>query len=207
MIMKNLQEEEKLELIKLGFKKWGKIIAIFLFIFFLILIGWQFWLSHINAFSERSSLLYDKMIDSATNHQDEPLKHQADFLVKNYSSTPYASIAQFLLARQAIEKNKLNVAMDHLQWVRLNSHQPMFIDLAKFYSARILLAQNKPDEALTELKGMKQFYPIPVAFLKSQILLALGKHDEAKQVLNQTLQSLPEETSSKTILEMQLHDL
>src|SRR3984885_14860985 len=75
-------------------------------------------------------------------------------LERDFSSTPYADQARLAVARVYVEGNELDKAATELQAVSQHSKDKQLALVARLRLARVLIAQKKPDDALTALDGV-----------------------------------------------------
>jgi predicted negative regulator of RcsB-dependent stress response len=131
----------------------------------------------------------------------------ANELMQHYTSTPYAKIAAFALAQQAVNAYKFDEASTPLRWAIQHSDQAFLSQLARIRLAQILLNQNKPQAALEAIKEADKIYPVEAGLIKAQALLALNKIAEARLALQKAIDTAPTDSSMRAILEMYLNDL
>ncbi len=207
MVDITLNDDEKLHQLKEWWKKYGNWVSTIIIVILLAILGWQYWQHHKTVTATQASMLYDQLMVSATNNDAVNTAAEANQLINNYSSTPYAKLAAMVLAQQAVNAGKLDAAAQQLQWVIDHSQQPMLSQLAQLRLARVLIAQNKPAQALQVLAGAEQIYPGATAAVRAQAYIALGQFDKARSELQQTIQGLPADSSLLPILQMQLNSL
>jgi predicted negative regulator of RcsB-dependent stress response len=75
-------------------------------------------------------------------------------LERDFASTPYADQARLAVARVYVESNELDKASTELQAVSQHSKDKQLALVARLRLARVLIAQQKPDDALTALDGV-----------------------------------------------------
>jgi predicted negative regulator of RcsB-dependent stress response len=116
--------------------------------------GWQWWQAHVDSVSGQASAKYEQMIsDLNKGDRTGALILLAD-LERDYSSTPYADQARLAVARVYVESNELDKASTELQAVSQHSKDKQLALVARLRFARVLIAQKKPDDALTSLDGV-----------------------------------------------------
>jgi predicted negative regulator of RcsB-dependent stress response len=116
--------------------------------------GWQWWQSHVDSVSAQASAKYEQMqSDLAKGDRTGALILLAD-LERDFASTPYVDQARLAVARVYVEDNELDKANTELQAVSQHSKDKQLALVARLRLARVLIAQQKPDDALTALDGV-----------------------------------------------------
>lgn len=171
------------------------------------ILGWEQWKQYKVGKSEQASQIFEDMKKAATAGKNDEAKAAGDKLVKDFPASPYAVDAALLLAGKAVEQNQLDEALKQLQWVAANSKDEGLQKLARLRQARVLWAQNKPDEALKLLDGAAGDYAMLYEELRGDIKLAQGDRAAARQAYEKALQALPEKAGSNELLQRKLDDL
>jgi predicted negative regulator of RcsB-dependent stress response len=116
--------------------------------------GWQWWEAHLDTVNGQASAKYEQMLsDLGKGDRTGALILLAD-LERDFSSTPYLDQARLAVARVYVEGNELDKASTELQAVSQHSKDKQLALVARLRLARVLIAQKKPDEALTTLDGV-----------------------------------------------------
>jgi predicted negative regulator of RcsB-dependent stress response len=116
--------------------------------------GWQWWQAHVDSVSGQASTKYEQMLaDLGKGDRTGALILLAD-LERDFASTPYADQARLAMARVYVESNELDKASPELRAVSQNSKDKQLALVARLRLARVLIAQSKPDDALTALDGV-----------------------------------------------------
>lgn len=157
-----VSEKEQIESIKKWWNENGKFIAIAIVIGLGIGFGWRYWHKLEIRRAENASVIYQSVLQADTQNNTVTAQGGAKILMDNFSSSPYASLAALLLAKENVVQNKLVDALTQLQWVVHHSNQKRLQQIACLNAARILLAQNNPTAANHELKIVndKNFEPL-----------------------------------------------
>ena len=206
-------EEEQIAAIK----KWWKENWLSLFGGVLIgigvLAGGKYWIDTRNFHSESASVEYEAMMQSLTRDQLEEASNRAATLLGQYADTPYAGLAAMAMAKIKVDKDDLVTAKSHLRWALDNVQQNEIKMEAKIRLARILLAEQKFDEALEQVVAIKeQPYKVVVEELKGDIYVAKGDVENARTAYSLALAELDMPTSGasprmRNFLQMKLDDL
>lgn len=192
-----LSDQEQKQLIKDWWKKYGNVILAAILVFAAVNFGWKYWQQLKYKKMEAASLTYMQMIGAADHQKPEEAKVLAKHLMDDFAATPYASLAAFSVAKQAVAAKDLPKALEQLNWIIKHSSVKAFSQIARIRVARILLAQQKPQDALTMLNTIDDAdFLAAIDEAKGDVLLALGKNDEAAKVYKEALESQKGEAKS-----------
>ncbi len=152
------------------------------------LIGWRAWDNYHENQAKAASVYYDTLLAAATEKDEKTVVEKTAVLTDSYSSTPYTALAALELAKLKAEKGELDEAAQRLVWVTEHGSQGTVRDVARLRLARVLIAQNKIDEAL---KLLSEGFPISFSSLVEEIrgdaLLAKGEVDAAREAYDRAL--------------------
>jgi predicted negative regulator of RcsB-dependent stress response len=116
--------------------------------------GWQWWNAHVDQVDGEASTKYEQLrSDLGKGDRTGALILLAD-LERDYSSSPYVDQARLAVARIYVDSNELDKASAELQAVSQHSKDKQLALVARIRLARVLIAQQKPDDALTALDGV-----------------------------------------------------
>lgn len=203
-----LSEEEQIENIKKFWRDYGNIITSIMLAVILSITAWQWWGRHQNKLASMASVQYEQMLDSVAISDDSGVQAHADALIKNYPSTAYAEIAALMIARDAVIDKKYDVAAEKLKWVLANTKNPSFKQIARLRLAKVELAQKQYDQGLSTLETVDDTnFEGLIAQVRGDLYTAMGQREKARMAYSSALQSLPEKSFSRTIVEMKLIDL
>ncbi|MCG8382792.1 MAG: tetratricopeptide repeat protein [Gammaproteobacteria bacterium] len=197
-------EEEQLEALKKWWKENGRSIMLGLLLGVLIIAGWRGWQAYQTNRAESASTLYEQMESDARAGNKQGVEAAATLLRNNYSNTPYATIGTLYLAKQYVEAENYDGAVESLQWVIDNSSQENTVLTAKIRMARVLAAQNKLDDALKQLQStvFPESYRHLVDEVSGDIYLQQGEVQKAREAYKRA--SLK---NNSDVLQMKLDDL
>ncbi|USD22461.1 YfgM family protein [Microbulbifer variabilis] len=212
----HLTEQEQIETLKRWWAENGRGILTGIVLALAGYFGYQWWQGDQRSKSEAASDLYQGFIQAVSANDNQPdnkqlttAKSLAEQLKNEYGSRIYASQASLRLAAIAVEKNDLEVAQTHLQWVLDNSKEDAMKLLAKRRLATVIAARGKPDEALKLIEGS-----VPPAFAalysetRGDILRQKGDDAGARSAYEQALtELLPEQAGSTQLLQLKVESL
>jgi len=145
-------EDQQIEAIKKWWKENGASLLLGLGIGVGALLGWREYLAYQTSHSAEASDLYQivqaQVVNNSTNDIDI---NKADILRNDYADTPYAALASMAQAKYEYEKGDAESAIMYLRWASENAAEVDVQHVASLRLARILIAEEKYDEAETIL--------------------------------------------------------
>jgi len=183
-------EEEQVEALKEWWKQNGLAVIGGAVLGVSALLGWRGWNVHQDNKATEASEIFSVVQEAAGKNDASALQEQSTALRDNYASTPYASLAVLHQAKSQTEQGDNAAAEESLRWVLNNSKQDTVQNVARIRLARLLLAQNKIDEAQAMINtGMSDAYKSLVNEIRGDIFVAKGEVDKAKQAYDEAMLS------------------
>ena len=199
-----ISDKEQIQIVKSWWKEYGYYI-LFTVVFFMIAnFSWQYWQRQKHFRLENASMIYTQMLSALEQQKGEESKLFGEQLIKKYSSSPYASLAALILAKDAVSSGNLKMAQEKLQFVIKKAPSKTLRQLARIRVARVLIAIEKPREALDLLTTVDdKSYDAEVNEAFGDALLALDKTDEAEKAYRKA-QHLSVNKAQSPLLKMKL---
>lgn len=186
----DLEEQEQLDELKAWWKTYGKMVSnlvVGLLVAYAAYQGWTYYQTKqaVNASTEYQAL---QVVDT---QDTKSIQAKAAVLMEKYSATPYAGRAAVLAAKANYEANQIKSAKAQLEWAISNAKETSVSAIASLQLANILAEENNFDAALKVLEA-KHDAGFDGLFLdlKGDVLLGLGKRDEAKAAYELALTKL-----------------
>ena len=203
--MSYLSDQEQKQMLKKFWKEYGAYILIFILAFLVGNFFWRYFRHYKMQRSEYASVVYMQMLNAREAKQPEQAKLFTKKLTTDYKHSPYASLAAMFVARDQVQKGKLDIAAHKLNWVIENSSQDAFQQIARIRLARVLLAQKKDKDALSMLKKINASELLPlVNEVRGDVLLAMGNKKESQAAYQVALKGIKAEGLESPLLEMKL---
>lgn len=198
-------DKEQVEMLRQWWNDYGKSIAIAIVIGLIVGLGWRYWRQHQVDVASQASSLYQSMLASAQQKDSAQSQRYADDLINQYARSPYATLAALFSAKTAIAANDLQQALNKLQWVVDHSKSAQFKQSARLRAARILLQQNKAQQALDLLAVVddKAYQPL-IDHIKGDAYTLLGNAASAKAAYEAAKKGLTEGGVEDPLLNMKL---
>lgn len=202
-------EHEQWEAIKNWWKDNGKSTLLILAVVLAVSLGYSAWQHYQVRQKSNAGVLYEQLQNSL---QQDPsgrvVNDIADNLTRNYAHTPYASLAAFFAAKNAVEKNNLPMAEQRLQWVVDHSKTSALRQIARLRLARLLSAEHKQEQALMLLQTVDDAtYQPAIRLVQGDIYFAQGQVPKARQSYTAALQGLTETSPMYEYLQKQIAQL
>ena len=196
-------EREQIDEIKKWWNANGKAILIGLLVGLSALFGYRYWESAQNARAESASLNYQQFLTLAAAGPSDDVNKVGQSIIDGDGNTVYARLTALLLARLAVDDNKLSDAKRHLQGVIEHGGDSELVAVARARLAQILLTEGQATAAWTEIKKVgKQGERELFAEIRGDILAALGKGPEAQVMYTQAIADVEGAGGSPELLEM-----
>lgn len=155
-----------------------------------------------------ASHAYEEFCRLQKKVSSEQSKKTAQFLIKNYSKTPYAQLVRLKVAQAAVQQNQLQEAAQYLSAIMTQTKDPDLYMIAKKRRARVLMAMGKLDAALQLIDHPDaQSYTTAIEEIKGDIFLALGQKEKAIDSYYTAKHALPDVEKLQPLLQMKLDDL
>ncbi|CAM4460686.1 MAG: hypothetical protein LEGION0398_MBIBDBAK_00900 [Legionellaceae bacterium] len=155
-----------------------------------------------------ASIRYEKLLSDLQQNNPNEVNQAADYLIKRYPQTAYASLAKLIQAKIAINQQDLTLANTKFDWVIEHAKSAPIQQIARIRKARILIAMNKPEEALELLKRINE--PAFIALIESvkgDAYTIVKQYDNARASYQLALQNLPETQSIRPLIQMKMDNL
>lgn len=141
----------------------------------MLLGGWRWYQDRRNTQAETASARYDEMVNALNRGDRARSLTLADDINREYSWTPYATLATLLAARVHVDANELDKAAAGLKSVMDTAPDKEMRMIARLRLARVQSAQAKYDDALATLKvDDPGAFATRLADVRGDVLLAKG---------------------------------
>ena len=207
-------DEEQVEHLKKWWDENGKSIVGGIIIGLVAIFGWRGWQDHLVTQGENASDLYEQMTADMRQKKetdtdiDKDIQAIVEQLNKEYQSTPYSTFSSLLLAREAVERDDIDAAKDHLQWALDNTDSDEFRHLARLRLSRLLLGEGDKDAALSLIENVDAGqFAASYYELRGDILLQQGDSKAAQDAYTQALANQNSIRGNQSVVQMKLDDL
>jgi len=200
-----LTEQEQLQQLVNWIKQYGPSLFIGILIAIFATSGWHYWQRHLNNNLMQASDTYTTMLSQ--DDRNEIIK-QANVLLDQYPKTPYAQMASLMLARDAIEQNHLTDANTRLEWAMTHGKDATLRSIARLRLARLLIAEQKPTDALKLLDPLEDNSFNGLADeIRGDAAVALHQTDVAKKNYAKALTEISHNDDTQPLLQLKYNEL
>lgn len=198
-----LTEEEQIEQLKKFIKSYGVSIVLGILIAIAASVGYRYYKGRQAHIAVQAAVSYSQLLDGVVSNQPTVVTRQANYLLKEYPKTPYATMASLFLARQAINDKQPQQALVQLNKVINEGRQPAMVALARLRAARVYLSMKQYTTALNILAPIKSKAFLAVkSEITGDIMVAQNKPEKARLAYQVALKNIDQKASMKPVLEM-----
>lgn len=204
----NLTDQQRAEQVRLWLREnvWYLIAGLVLGLG--ALFGWREWTSYSSGHAETASGLYEELLGAIRVNRATRAEELATQLEGEYGSSPYVDQARFAIAKMKMERSQPEEAAKFLRQVVEHSSSAEMASIARLRLGRVLIQQEKYDEALDTLEA-----PDDSAFAphfheaRGDAYYALGKLAEARKEYEAALASSPAVAGEQPFLRAKLDEI
>jgi predicted negative regulator of RcsB-dependent stress response len=204
----DLDEQERLDELKAWWKRWGNLVVFGLAVAIAAVAGWRYWQNRVETQNLEAATVYEKLTQSLSANDAKAARDAGAMLIDQYAGTAYAPRAALLLAKLNVGAKDMKSAQLQLEWAVSHSKEQAVKDLARLRLAGVQLDQKQFDAALKTLSGThSDAFAFRFDDLKGDVLLAQGKHAEARAAYQVALGKMAEDNVYRNIVELKLDAL
>ncbi|WP_289534108.1 tetratricopeptide repeat protein [Pseudomonas sp. SO81] len=207
----SMTEEEQIAQMKDWWQRNGKPLLTGGALALAVVVGWQAWQQYQTNQAQGGGALYQQLLETTLTPTGQPdagkVTELADKLKSEYGGSAYAQYAGLFVAKVAVDNAKLDDAVAELKPLVDKPADATIGELARQRLARVLAAQGKTEEGLKLLEGeADKAWQASREELKGDLLVQLGRSDEAHVAYQKAKDSLSEDAAVGG-LQMKLDDL
>ena len=205
-------EEEQIAALKNWWKENGQTLLIGIGLALVVVFGWKAYQNNVIQNKTEASSLYQQLIAEATknNFDDESvatLDYLANEIKAKFESTEYAIYAAMFLAKEAVQNQSYDVAIEELQWILSNTDDARIQHIVTARLARVLSAQDKNEEALALLNATLPQFEASYLELKGDIKKRMGEPEAAIEAYSSAYALIKDRPQAQPLLAVKLSDL
>jgi predicted negative regulator of RcsB-dependent stress response len=208
MAFEEYDNYEQSELVQKWLRENGLSIVVGIAIGLVGIFGWQQWRNHQARHEGEAAQLYQQVKVALASGKPDTATQLTDQLIKDYAESPYAVFAVSDRAKQQVQDKQLDKAERSLEWAESHAGDPALKSLTQLRIAQVELARGNGAAALTTLAGISaNNYQGLAQELRGDVLVKLGRSDDARKAYQAALSALSEEAPQRGALQMKLDDL
>ncbi|AIA75034.1 hypothetical protein FF32_09305 [Halomonas campaniensis] len=206
-------EEEQLEVIKRWWKENGTSLIAGAVLAAAGVFGWNAWQNYQEGQAEAASVRYQQLVNMTAGNTlaDDQLanaRELIDEITSDHGKTLYAELAQLLEARLAVQQGDLDAAKSALENVASNSSRRYVQSLAWLRLARIEIANNNPQAALSLLdESITDALAAQQANVRGDAYAALDQTEQARDAWQTALELAQTQNQPLYGVQFKLDDL
>lgn len=208
--MSHYTEEEQIAQLKDWWRRNGKPLMIGGILALALVFGWQTWQKQQMGQSQKMSTTYQQLLEAAFSPDGSNEESMLQLLQELEAVKPdhaYTQYARLLLARAAVQQDRLADAAAFLRAVVDKPANDTLGELSRQRLARVLAASDQPEEALALLQGnAPSAFRAARAELRGDLLVQLGRTDDARAAYLSAREQ-QDEGAASGLLQMKLDDL
>ncbi len=219
--MDNLRtDEEQVVALKQFWKDYGSAIVLGIAVSLAGVYGWRAWNQQQTQKAEMASALYQELVETSLStsalqngmspEQLMTIEHLLESLKVAHSDTVYAQMGALMRASVAVSDDNLDTARTELKWILAQKKLSQEIAvIARLRLARVELADSQAETALSVLLQIDQPGDFRASYedVHGDILLALGRRDEARAAYQLAVNLLNESGQPDMLVALKLDDL
>jgi predicted negative regulator of RcsB-dependent stress response len=204
-----LSEKEQIEAIRSWWKENGSYIVSGVVIGVGLLLGWNYWNSQKAQTALQASAVYESLVEEVADGNSEAAGTIAADLYENYGSTVYRGLARLAMAKLYMDLGRDQDAANELTQLLAESGDSEAQLLARLRLAKILLYQDKPQEAVDLVQGYRDTaFAARYSETLGDAYSALGQTGAAREAYSAALADNPNApTVNRTLVQMKINDL
>ena len=170
--------------------------------------GWQQWRNHQARNESNAAQIYKLAQVAMASGKPDMASQFTEQLMKDYAKSPYAIFAVSDRAKQQVQTKQLDKAEASLAWAEDHAEDPILKSLTRLRMAQVELARDNGAAALSTLdKIPANAYQGLALELRGDVLVKLGRADDARKAYQAALSALKEQAPQRGALQMKLDDL
>lgn len=198
-------ENEQVDAVRRFFAENGKALAIGVVLGIAALGGWRYWQTHQSSQMTEASVAFQQANQAMTDKKAQGVEDLEKFAQSN--SNNYGVFAALQLADHFVEAKDFANAEKQLTQAQSQTKEENLLSLVNLRLARVQMQQNKFDDALKTLDGVKgEGWAALQQDVRGNVLLAKGDAKGAREAYSKALDSKPSQTL-QNMLRMKLNNL
>lgn len=208
MAVYDLEEQEKIEVLKAWWKDNGRLVIAAVIAFFLSLAAVQGWKAYQRSQATKAAALYADLLNAEKGNDAKRVRELATEISQKYSGAGYAVLAQLTAAKEAYEAGDKDAAAAALEWVIANARDPAAQDTARLRLAGVYLDKQDFDRALKLLEAKHgAAFAALFADCRGDVLVAQDKPEEARAAYQQALAQSDAQSGYRSLIQLKLDAL
>ena len=199
-----LDEYEQGERVRAWMRENGSSVITGILLGLALILGWQWWQGRGLRLKEEASTQFTALTDAIEAKDEAKVKAFAAVIDTQFGDTTYAPLARMRRAQFLQSLGKSDDAIALLKGAP-TPKDPALAELQVLRLSRLQLIAGKSEDAQKTLAPVTEpLFPAQVGELRGDILVALGKLDEARKAYELAMSSLDEAAPMRRLVELKL---
>ncbi|HET9817779.1 MAG TPA: tetratricopeptide repeat protein [Rhodanobacteraceae bacterium] len=208
MAFEDYDEYEQGEQVRKWIRENGIAVAVAVVLALVLVFGYRKWQAHTANRQVQAATQFSAVQSAVQDANKQAMSAALTDLQKNYAKTAYAAFGSAAVAEYDVGKGDLKPAAQNLEWAVAHAGEPALKSLFTLRLARVLLAQDKAQQALKALDGIPAGdYAAIAAELRGDAQLKLGNTDAARNAYGRAMASLDKDAPQRNAVQMKLENL
>jgi predicted negative regulator of RcsB-dependent stress response len=208
MAVYDLEEQERLDDLKIWWKRWGNLIVTLISVACIALAGVQGWRWWTGSQAQEAAALFSGLSNAVRANDLPKAKDATAQLEDRFARTGYAARAALLLAKMQFDAGDSAAAKAQLQWVIDRAGEVELKEIARYRLAELLLNDKQYDEALKVLDAKHgDAFAGLYDDLRGDVHAAAGRVNEARTAYQAALPKLDAKSQYKGYVQVKLDSL
>lgn len=208
MSLEELDEHERSERAREWVRKNIGSIALGLVAGLGLIYGFDRWNQHRHQTAGQAGDEYRAYAEAVTKSDATAIATLGKRLRDQYPDSPYAAMTALNDAAASVKAGKIDDAIASLNWAEAHPAMPEVKAVAQLRRARLLLSQNKADEALNLAKSVElEGFKAQAAEIRGDALMALKRPGDAAAAYDEALVGIDSGSPHRSLVEMKRNDL
>lgn len=200
--------EQELEALKSWWNENGRTVIIGIVLGLGGVFGWTTYQQRLESNAEALSITYQQIMDAASQDQHDAVRALATSIIESSPKSGYAALGALLAAKSAYVQKDLDGAKNNLFWVIQNADKKSLKDVARIRLARVLIEENRLNEAKANLDGVEnQSFSPTVNEIRGDIRLIEGDVAGALEAYRRVLGADNVSSATRERVQMKADDL
>jgi len=208
MAFEEYDKYEQSELVQKWLRENGLSIVVGVAIGLVGIFGWQQWNKHQARNQAEAAHLYQQAQVASLSGKPEQSAQFIEEMKKDYAKSSYTVFAVSDMAKVQLQAKQYDKAKASLAWAVSNAGDPALKSLAQLRMAQAELAGGDAKASLVTLDSIPGTdYKVMVEELRGDVLVKLGRSDDARKAYQTALSSLDDGAPLRGVLQLKIDDL
>jgi len=201
-------EEEQVEDIKRWWERNGKFVIILGIVIIATTVGVKTWNEFKVSTANKASAQFELMMEEVTAGKADSAVQRGSDIVKKTPDLAYAVLSAMTVAKVHVDKGEYDEAAAQLSWALLNAQDEKMQHIARIRLAKVLVAQDKFDEALIYATSPQQgAFSSQYLIVKGDLYYKKGELPSAKTAYQAAINDSSISPQLKSFIQIKLDDI